>query len=413
VYIFAKSLKFGSLAIILIVYIVLGFISISTLNIHKDEKESHLPTLETFCSSDLLTAVESNGYKSASTPLPYFIVSLPLKIFSAAPSLLYARIFNMLISLAVLFVFIMLCGENKTSPVYFALTMLFYPYYLKPSFAFFMSIYGLLFFILFIFYERDSRTQGRLISGLFLALAVLCRQFYLIVFAFYIVRKLYEEYFTQTGPRSLKSIYLFITPFIIPLLLFFIWGGSTHPNYKTWGIGFSIENITGVLVTVGSALLPYTLLNLKKIKTSVLTVLFILSSLLVLLYYPVWNNSPNTGEISGFTFKILAYIKNYSVILSFILKTFLCLLGLSSFYLLIKAARTGKLKFLLFLFITLAVGFTLNRLPSERHLLPLIATAYLLIFNLVEKKSILKYFMAYSVVIGSVYFYYIMFLYRI
>lgn len=71
-----------SFLIIILLYIILAAISLIRENIHLDEKGFHLPTLELFSNNDSLTAVTNHAYKSASTPLPYIIASLLLKILN-------------------------------------------------------------------------------------------------------------------------------------------------------------------------------------------------------------------------------------------------------------------------------------------------------------------------------------------
>ncbi|MBK6912290.1 MAG: hypothetical protein IPH11_00885 [Ignavibacteriales bacterium] len=122
--------------VIIILYATFGVVSLVTLNAHIDERESHLPTVQSFLDNDLITAINGAGYKSASTPLPYLIVSEPLKILNITPTLFAARLFNILVSLIALFIFIRLCDEKKNRLIFPALILFFYPYFLKPSLHF-------------------------------------------------------------------------------------------------------------------------------------------------------------------------------------------------------------------------------------------------------------------------------------
>ena len=400
------------LSIVIIVYILFSTISLITLNPHLDEIESHLPTVELFYNYNIISAITNQDYKSASTPLPYLIVSTPLKYFNIRPTLSIARSVNILISLITLFIFIHLCDEKKNGLIIPALILLFYPYFLKPTFAFFMSIYGLMFFLIFIYMVTRKSGLNILFAGLSLAAAVLCQQFYLIVFVFYIAYCMYKEYLTTSGSKSLLSLTYFLIPFILPLIVFLLWGGLTHPNYNSWGTGFSFVNFTGVLVTLGSVLFPYTIFNIKEIKVQGLITVLFLSVLLVLFAFPLWVNQPTVGGISGLTFHFINKLNDYNGTVSFIFKLLFCFLGISSFLIFFKNSNNNKSWFLLLLYIVLAIGFSLNRLPSERHMLPLITTAYLFVFNLTNKQIILKYWLVYQIIIGSVYFYYIMFVYK-
>ena len=304
--------KYSHFILIISIYIAFAAISLTRLNPHLDEIDSHLPTTKIFYNNDIISAITSQDYKSASTPLPYIIVSTPLKIFNITPTLFTARLFNILISLITLFIFIRLCDGKKNNLIIPALILLFYPYFIKPSFAFFMSIYGLMFFLLFIYLIEKKTGINIFFSGLSLALAVLCQQFYLIVFVFYIGYRLYKEYFTESGSKSLLSLIYFLLPFILPLIVFVLWGGLTHRNYRSWGTGFSFVNLTGVLVTLGSVLFPYMIFNIKEIKVRGLITLLFLSVLLVLFAFPVWVNQPTVGGISGLTFNFLDKVNDYS-----------------------------------------------------------------------------------------------------
>lgn len=397
--------------IILVLYSIFGAVSLITLNAHIDERESHLPTVQNFYDNDIFIAIKGDGYKSASTPLPYLIVSVPLKIFKIKPTLFAARSFNIIISLITLFVFLHLCNGKKNSLLYPAIIILFYPYFLKPSFAFFMSIYGLMFFLFFI-YMTEKRGNGNiLLAGLSLAAAVLCQQFYLIVFVFYAGYRLYKAYLDEDRTRSILSLLYFLLPFILPLIVFLLWGGLVHPSYRAWGTGYSFINLTGVLVTLGAVLLPYMVFTIKEIKVPGLIISLIFSVLLVVFAFPIWINQPTVGGILGITFNFLDKVSAFSSVLAFILKTSFCFLGMGSFIVFYKKADDEKSWFLLLLYIITAIGFSINRLPSERHMLPLIVTAYLFIFNQVNKEIILRYWLGYQAIIGSVYFYYIMFWY--
>lgn len=398
--------------VIILLYAFFSVVSLVTLNSHIDERESHLPTVKNFYDNDVLTAIKGDRYKSASTPLPYLIVSAPLKLFSIEPSLAAARSFNMIISLIVLFIFILLCEEKKNGLIFPALILFFYPYFLKPSFAFFMSIYGLMFFLAFVYFIQNQTKGNVFIGSLSLAAAVLCQQFYLIVFVFYAGYLLYKEFIIESSSKSVINLFYFLMPLTLPLILFLIWGGLVHPAYRAWGTDFSFSGPTGVLVTLGAVLLPYMVFNIKELKLKEVPIVLIISLLAVVFAYPVWVNQPTVGGISGITFNFLSKVNDFSSVLSFIIKTSFCFMGIASFVIFYKKVKEDKSRLLFLLYIALAIGFSFNRLPSERHMLPLIAAGYLFVFNQVNKVVVLKYWLGYSIIIGSVYFYYIMFAYQ-
>jgi len=393
------------------IYIIFGSVSLIKENPHFDEINSHLPTLNLFYSSNPVDAFQSGDYKSASTPLPYIIASIPYKIFNSVPDIFSARLINLLISLITMFIFIRLCDFKSKNILYPALILFFYPYFIKPSFLFFMSIYGLLFFLLFVYFVKKDNRIGYILGGLSLSLAILSQQFYLVLFVFYIGFLLYNFKKYNFNKEKLLDILLFILPFILPIVVFILWDGLTHPNYRYWGTEFNIQNITSVFIILGSALLPFLIFGIERIRKLHLVFILSISVLLVLFAYPEWVNKPTAGGILGYTFHSLALIGDFSSIISFLLKVSLCLLGLLSLVILYNKTGSDKRKLLYFLFITLVIGFTFNKLPSERHLLPLIAVAYLLSFSVIKKDTIYKIWLAFQLIIGSVYFYYIMFIY--
>jgi len=210
------------IGVLIFLYAIFSFVSLATLNFHIDDKVSHLPTVQSFYDNGVLNAIESEGYKSASTPLPYIIVSTPLKILSIKPSLFTVRFSNIIISIITLLIFTLLIKTESKNFIYPLLILFFYPYYLKPSFAFFMSMYGLMFFLLFIYLAKRKSTGYILSAGLSLAAAVLCQQFYLIVFLFYAGYLFYKEYIAETGTKSVLHIIYFLVPFVLPMIVFLI-----------------------------------------------------------------------------------------------------------------------------------------------------------------------------------------------
>ncbi len=400
-----------SFLIIILLYIIFATISLITVNVHLDEKESHLPTLELFSDTDILTAISSPAYKSASTPLPYIIASLSLKMLHLSASLFSARLINIVVSLFSLFIFLKLFGNKELNIIYPSLILFFYPYFLKPSFLFFMSIYGLFFFMLFIYFVKKDNRRSYILGGLSLSLAILSQQFYLVVFVFYLGFLLYDSTNYKLKKEKLLDALLFILPIILLVVVFILWGGLTHPNYRTWGAEFQIQNLTSVFIILGSTMLPFLIFNVAGIRKSYLVILLPLSVLLVLFAYPEWLNEPKDGVISGYTFQSLALIANFSSISSFFLKVLLCLLGLFSLIILHIKTDNDKTRLFYFLFLFLAIGFSFNKLPSERHLLPLVSVAYLIVFNFEKKIIVYRVWLVFQLIIGSVYFYYIMFIY--
>ena len=393
------------------IYIFFGAVSLIKENVHLDETDSHLPTLKLFYSNNPIDAFQSTAYKSASTPLPYIIASIPYKIFNSAPDIFSARLINILISLITMFIFIRLCDVKTKNILYPALILFFYPYFIKPSFLFFMSIYGLLFFMLFIYFVKKNNRTGYFLGGLSLSLAILSQQFYMVVFVFYLGFLLYHSQNYKLKKEKLLNILLFTLPFILPIMVFISWGGLTHPAYRYWGAEFNIQNLTSLFIVLGSALFPFLIFSVAEIRKLHLVILLPLSVLLVLFAYPEWVKEPTAGGILGYTFHSLALVGNFSSISSFLLKVLFCLLGLFSLIILYNKTGNDKTRLLYFLFLFLTIGFCFNKLPSERHLLPLVSVAYLIAFSLINKVFVYRIWLVFQIIIGSVYFYYIMFVY--
>lgn len=401
--------NFGfEIIVIIFFYLVFSTVSLVTLNAHIDENESHLPTLKNFYTNDFYDAVSNEDYHSASTPLPYILVSGILRILDVEPTLFSARLINIIISLITLFLFIKLFNKYDYSLIYPSLILFFYPYFLKPSFAFFMSIYGLMFFLMFLLMIDKKNIFFTFLSGLCLAAAILTQQFYLIVFMFYAGYLIYKTSKSNLNSESIFRLLFFLIPIIIPAVLFIVWQGLVHPNYRSWGVSLNLSTVTSVIVTLGAVFLPYSLFNLDKINFRSLIIITIISILLITFAYPVWVNQPTPGGISGLTFNFLIRVNTYNAYLSFGMKLLFSVLGISTFLSFYIQLSDEKIKLYYFLFIVLAIGFALNKLPSERHMLPLIVTGLLLAITNVRKEIMLKIWLGYQIIIGSVYFYYIM-----
>lgn len=317
----------------------------------------------------------------------------------------------MIISLITLFLFLKLCAFTQFSLIYPSIILFFYPYFLKPSFAFFMSIYGLMFFLLFLLFIDRENNYYIFISGLSLAAAILSQQFYLILFLFYTFYIIYKEYELKISLSFLLKILLFLIPFVLPGILFIFWQGIVHPSYTSWGVSLNLSTGTAVFITLGAVFMPYTVFNLENIKIRQLLLIIFISIFLTIFAYPVWVNQPTQGGISGLTFNFLDNFSVYSSFISFILKTVFAVLGISTFILFYNSTANGKLKLYFFIYLVLGLGFAINKLPSERHMLPLIVIGILLIVQIVKKEYILKLWLIYQIIIGGVYFYYIMYVY--
>lgn len=196
------------------------------------------------------------------------------------------------------------------------------------------------------------------------------------------------------------------------MILFILWNGWTHPNFHAWGIVVRLEYITAVLLVLGGVLFPYILDKWKEFSKSEIIIAILLAVVLVVFFYPVWVNEPTLGGISGYSFHMIDIICQINFLFGNFIKILCVFVGiLVLVHILCKNNKINEI--LKAIFIALLVGFIINRLPSERHMLPLITTAFLMTLPFSPKTVINRIWIPYQAILGIVYFYYIMFLYKI
>ncbi len=429
-------------AVLFFFFPLFAIISFQHEQLKIDEKFHHLPALKNIEEFGIIEGVVNESYSSANTPLSYLIAYLPAYLLSIEIDIYYARLINVITSfffLSLLYYYIKSISGNALLivPLIF-----FYPYLLKTSFVYYQAIYGLLFFILYlIFFEREDY-KGWVVSGLFLSLAVLCQQFYLALIParpIYSFFKLNHNKITNSSPLTLSSfiengklsivnqfsrnpisstnrklltgncqlnylkLILHLLSLTLPFVLFFTWGGFTHPNYQRHTIAFSPTNVTSILAIIGFIFIPYILLNIKEIFRSRRLYLFAFIALLLSFFFtPIWANRAGPGNISGLTFHGLEIISAYSTVLKYFFQVIIIVFGLEVIF--TAVCREKKcLIIILFLFL---IGYTFNILLSERHLLPLMFVLLILILNDIPKKMLFSW-LPYQFLLGSVYFYYL------
>lgn len=401
-----------SIPVLFFVFVLFGFVSLTTKNIHIDELESHIPTVRYFMENSAIDAITGEGYKSASTPLPYILLASVFNLMDISADITSVRTANIIISfLTMLILLFILRNEPFSFPS--MLIIFFYPYFLKPTFTFHMAMYGLIFFLLFLIYSRKDSFYSTFAAGLCLSLAVSAQQFYLIIVPFYFFL-LGKRFIDLKSDRKTTGIQIlsFSLPFLLLIPIFLLWGGLTHPSYSSWGISFYPEYTTSVLIVLGGTLAPFLFFHLKVLNTKILIIITSLAVILVIFAYPVWVSQPMIGGISGYSFRTIDIIANYSSVIGFLIKLLLTVLGLYSFVFIYKKRKQINIV-LLISFIAFIIGFMINKLPSERHMLPLVITSYLIVFSLLKNKSVYNIWVPLQIILGSIYFYYIMFIYSI
>lgn len=395
--------------IIIFLYIAFSIFTYISPVVHFDEKECHFPNLNLFYNSDFCSASTSPEYLSANTPLPYFLSAGLFHILNLEPSLKLVRIFNTLVSLCAFLLFTLLLKDNKT--LIPSLILFFHPYFIKPSFLYFMSIYGLLFFLLFLILIRKNNAVYTFTGGVSLALAILCQQFYLIVIPFFFLYKLLIVKGKMSQSLT-KEFALFVVPVLPIIPLFLAWEGLAHPNYQVFRLNFHFEYITGVILVIGSLLFPYIVFKIKEIKLNIFISVFLISILLSLFLFPVWSNIPMPGYISGFNFKVISKIEVYSFLLALILKVLLISSGLLG--LVIFSLNRNKIDLFYVAMITAFIlGFSISSILSERHMLPLIVLIYIIVFKFLNNVKYPLIWVSWQILLGGVYLYNILFVYKI
>jgi len=426
--------KLGLLAFASI-YFIFGLISLSHNKMKIDEFYNHYPTVTNINNYGLSTVSDTGKYIAANNPLPYFLTVLPARIFGIKLSLRYLRIFNTLVSFfTILLIFFLLIRLKTNFVLEKTLIIFFFPYFLKPSFTYYMAIYGLLFYILFIKFLLNEEKKY-LLSGIFIALAIFSQQFYLSIYfgmVFILLVNLFQNKlkWSELAKFTLPTILLF-TPLV------YIWKGVVPPSFNFHSVGIDLTKITSVFVSTGVIFLPFVFYELIRKRDyflsnrqnfKILVFLLIIAIIFAFLFYPDLEKKGGYGKITGITFNFLYSVEQFNFLLAFLLKVlfiFTALTGMSLIFFpqnivngkqlklkdylknLLSLNAINLLKILIFFF---ALGFSFNILLAERHLLPLIVTILLYHFINFNNLLILRLTLGAYILVGSIYFYYYLFI---
>jgi hypothetical protein len=373
----------------------------------EDEYRNHIPTAKAFFDDNLWGATLSNKYKAANTPLPYILSVIPLKILSINPDYKSLRLINIFFSLFTLVMIYFLLGILNKKGVLLLGIILFYPYFLKPSFTYFMSIYGLMFFIISLricYLDWYNKWQWFLI-GFFVSLAILSQQFYLVLIPAYLIYLLISQ---QSSLEKLFKGALFISSFLMLVLpLFVAWGGLTHPNYSFHNLKVDLTKLSSILVVSGGVLFFYFLSFIKKLNIKILLISFLSSMILSFLFYPEFSVKGGFEKITGFSFHVLHLFGKFWLPLGLIFRVVIVCIGIYCLYdLFVKTllAKENK-KDIIFLIILMMmiIGFQFNNILSERHLLPLVVLLMILSIKMIEQFTIVKIWFISQSILGIIY----------
>lgn len=365
----------------------MGLISLHSLNVRTDERISHLPNLDGFYNDGIKHAL-SVSYSAANTPLPYIIIANSCKLFGVKPDLIVARFHGFIFGAAFLFIFSFLIKQYVSNVFLISLSVLFYPYFIKPTFSFYLSIYGLLFFALSYFFLLKRNYFSIAVAGFFCTLAILSQQVYLFL-PFWFMFLTFLEYRKNKidFKRFLNANLLFNLFLIFPIYLFFLWGGLTNEHFRNHSLSFGhniIPNMTGMVVIFGSLYFPLALERIKSIDYKMLISLAVLSLFLCLFFSPIWNNYGGSGQISGYTYKVLDFIRSFSSTLFILIESLLAFSGLIVLYVIFSDTYINSSFKYLVLFSS--ISLLLMDIFSERYFLHVIIILLGLVFFVLKEQ---------------------------
>ncbi len=353
-----------------------------------------------------LNVIFNDNYSVANTPLPYLAVIIFCAVTSLKPNIFILRINNILISFftTLLFIFLFNLFTNKLDLR--ILIFIFYPYYLKVSFLYLIAIYGTLFLLLSIIIINKSFRYSPFLSGLSTSFGILSQQF-LLTFPFaYIIYNSLLKLKKEVSGLSFKSVLFFCLPLVVPLILFFFWGGITHNNFRAHAISFQPSHLTAILSIIGITFIPFIITNFKNILTKSSLIIALLSIVLGVFFIPNWQVRGGSSQITGYTFHLFDLVNRYIPLFYNLVIPLAVFLGLQTLFIIYKKINLNLELLLLISCLTFIAGFTFNELLAERHLLPLITLLYLLILPKMPKGFLLVVWTSTQVIFGLLYLFY-------
>lgn len=390
-----------------------AFLLLSLLRINSytlDETVFHYPNLQNFYSNGW-NAMFNEYYSAANTPLPYFITAIGAKLFS--PSLITARVITACVSFSTFLLFSRV-AEYLSVPKYSSFVFLFFPYFFVSSFVFYAVNYGLFFLVLALWQwirtEKKHSYGGEFLTGICFSMGVLCQQFFLVLpLALAGSRALGWLLGNRQEQRKRFAVFflcnlLLLLPLLLPLALFYQWGGLTHPNFAVHTLSFSPSTVVAILFVVGFYFSPYVFLQRKKI-TAVEAIASILTAILLVAYFrPVFSDIQGAGLFTGLVFRLITIPAAISSMLPLLLMTGCTALGLLVCSRLVRDKRSGMEQALLLMAAFLVITFSVNTQVGERHLLGLMMLLLLLL--LPRMKDAATFYTLSMAAIGIGYFVY-------
>ncbi len=336
----------------------------------RDEIKYHYPLVKKF-EREFPNFDFTNNYSSASTPVPYMILAalgqiVPLNIYTL-------RITTIILSILTLTIFYKIVSHlgicNKEEITLF---LLFQPYYLTNSSVFYMPIWGMFFglFSLYIFLKGKTTVQY-FAAGLFSALAILSRQYYLFLPAAYFLFCFFPKFspgINKKGDISLTHFTALMLPHILPLVFFIFWGGISSPGFRGHEIALKPMNIVFAIILVGFYFCWSLIDNFKFSRLQLLLIAFIP---LFFLFLPKWSPYYGGQSISGIVMHLSDYAEHLITFGQVIFLLLFYLLGLLIITLRLTRFRnfTGYDALFLFAIAFFILIMAVNVMSGERHFL--------------------------------------------
>jgi len=236
-------------------------------------------------------------------------------------------------------------------------------------------------------------------------------QQFLIVFPVAItLHKLFGEWKNDRIYTRIKEIVLFSIPLILPAVLFLIWGGLTHKNFRAHSISFQPTHITAIFVIIGITFLPFIAANWKSLLNKSSYPVILASLILGIFFLPIWEVRGGSGQITGMTFHLISLANRllpgvYNVIV--LLGVFL---GISTLTLIFRKLNIDFERLIFISIIIFISAYTFNVLLAERHLLLLLSLLYLIILPRLKKGILLNIWFTLQLIVGTAFLYYSLFM---
>ncbi|MFH0736783.1 MAG: hypothetical protein V1773_18280 [bacterium] len=382
-----KNIKVFYLLIPLILLLLFCFVSIFITPVWGDEVVYHYPNA---LNISFFNIIESNStYSSAYTPLPYVLGGVVCKINNSIVTL---RILNYFIFLLLIYYLYKIAVQLNYNPWLFVLLIISNPYLLRSSFAYYMFNYGLLFSIICIYYYFFSKTKYKLIiSHLFLGLAVLSQQWMLIIGFALFVNELTQYFKKILNKKQLINVVLYKLIFLFPAsLLFYCWGGLTHPHFQMHGLQPTFEHLNAVLANFGFVGIFIVIYKIKDILNyKYIPLIFILP--IVWFTIPIHSQVHGPGISTGVASQLSMQIQKYLFIPYQASMALLIVAGIILFVFILSKSESNFTCFIKYTILGFIVAFMSSVLLGASHIF--ISVPFLLIIffpELNENKALGK-----------------------